>query len=76
MHLFEERKQYVLLLIVLFYVFVNSYAVFFIYTHTIFLMFAELSMFYLLLVAFWCCCERICKRRTNVLTDIPCGLGF
>ena len=72
----KKENKYVLLLIVLFYVVVNSYAVFFIYTHTIFLMFAELSMFYLLLVVFWCCCERIYKRRTNGFNDIPCGLGF
>lgn len=71
----KKENKYVLLLIVLFYVVVDLHVVFFIYTYSIFLMFVELSMFYLLLVAFWCCYEGICKRRTNGFNDIPCGLG-
>ena len=70
----EEGKH--ALLFAVFYLVVNSYLVFYIYSNTIFLEFAAWSAFYLLLAAFRACCERSCKKKNNGSNGIPFSLGI
>ena len=70
----EEGKH--ALLFAVFYLVVNSYLVFYIYSNTIFLEFAAWSAFYLLLAAFRACCERSCKKKKNGSNGIPFSLGI